>query len=237
MMTVMVQDRGSPGSAQGSLAHLVDAIGCEGFGLALAHYLHGLCGADHVAAFRLGRDELREVAACCVQPELTARDRVESYVKQGLWKNDPAMTEAQRRVDGVSPRPSSTSTSATTGYDRPAPARLSRTCATASCCAAAVHRRRLRPQRAARRPAHPVSRTTASERLGAGGRPAAGAALASTRDVCQGRPDVAHALTDARPTSRPASSRRSPHCPAARPRSARASSMASRPSASRSTFR
>jgi DNA-binding CsgD family transcriptional regulator len=103
MMTVMVQDRSAPGAGQGSLAHLVDAIGCEGFGLALAHYLHGLCGADHVAAFRLGRDELREVAACCVQPELTARDRVESYVKLGLWKNDPAMTEAQRCVDGVSP--------------------------------------------------------------------------------------------------------------------------------------
>ncbi len=103
MMTVMVQDRGTPGNAQGSLAHLVDAIGGDAFGPALAHYLHGLCGADHFAAFRLGRDELREVAACCVQPEHTARDRVESYVKQGLWKNDPAMTEAQRCVGGLSP--------------------------------------------------------------------------------------------------------------------------------------
>lgn len=103
MMTVTVQDRGSPCNAQGSLAHLVDAIGRDGFGLALAHYLHGLCGADHFAAFRLGHGELREVAACCVQPEHTARDRVESYVKLGLWKNDPAMTEAQRCVEGVSP--------------------------------------------------------------------------------------------------------------------------------------
>ncbi|MGE0330232.1 MAG: LuxR family transcriptional regulator [Ramlibacter sp.] len=103
MMTVMVQDRSAPGNAQGSLSHLVDAIGHDGFGLALAHYLHALCGADHFAAFRLGQDELREVAACCVQPEHTARDRVESYVKLGLWKNDPAMTEAQRCVQGVSP--------------------------------------------------------------------------------------------------------------------------------------
>jgi len=103
MMTVMVQDQVQTGrSPAGSLAHLVDAIGNDRFGPALASYLHGLCGADHFAAFRLGRDELREVAACCVEPEHTARDRVESYVNQGLWKHDPAMTEAQRCVQGPS---------------------------------------------------------------------------------------------------------------------------------------
>ncbi len=104
MMTVSVQDRVIAGpTSPGTLAHLVDAIGNERFGPALATFLHGLCGADHFAAFRLGRDELREVAACCVQPEHTARDRVESYVKQGLWKTDPAMTEAQRCVQGAAP--------------------------------------------------------------------------------------------------------------------------------------
>jgi DNA-binding CsgD family transcriptional regulator len=103
MMTVMVQDRLAPAQAQGSLAHLVDAIGQDRFGPALASFLHGLCGADHFAAFRLGQDELREVAACCVEPARTARDRVESYVKQGLWKYDPAMTEAQRCVQRATP--------------------------------------------------------------------------------------------------------------------------------------
>lgn len=102
MMTVMVQDRGEPGKAA-TLAQLVDAIGGEGFGPTLANYLHGICGADHFAAFRLGRDELAEVAACCVRPEHTARDRVESYVKLGLWKHDPAMAEAQRCVGGPAP--------------------------------------------------------------------------------------------------------------------------------------
>lgn len=103
MISVMVQERPpGAGSDAGSLAHLVAAIGHEHFGPALAQFLHALCGADHFAAFRLGRDELREVAACCVQPERTARDRVESYVKQGLWKNDPAMTEAQRCLDSGS---------------------------------------------------------------------------------------------------------------------------------------
>ena len=104
MMTVMVQDRVAPGnSPETALAQLVDCIGQDRFGPALANFLHSLCGADHFAAFRMGRDELREVAACCVQPEHTARDRVESYVKQGLWKSDPAMTEAQRCIDGPTP--------------------------------------------------------------------------------------------------------------------------------------
>jgi len=103
MMTVMVQEGPAGGASQGSLAHLVDAIGHDRFGPALASYLHGLCGADHFAAFRLGQDELREVAACCVEPARTARDRVESYVKLGLWKHDPAMTEAQRCVQHAAP--------------------------------------------------------------------------------------------------------------------------------------
>src|SRR5438132_6777238 len=63
-----------------ALASLVDAVGEDRFGPALARFLNELCGADHFAAFRFGKDELREVAACCVEPERTARDRVESYV-------------------------------------------------------------------------------------------------------------------------------------------------------------
>jgi DNA-binding CsgD family transcriptional regulator len=104
MMTVMVPDRAARGnSSEAALTQLVDCIGQDRFGPALARYLHSLCGADHFAAFRMGRDELREVAACCVEPQHTARDRIESYVKQGLWKTDPAMTEAHRCVDGPTP--------------------------------------------------------------------------------------------------------------------------------------
>src|SRR5256885_553065 len=86
-----------------ALASLVDAVGEDRFGPALARFLNELCGADHFAAFRFGKDELREVAACCVEPERTARDRVESYVHQGWWKRDPAMTEAQRCLGAVRP--------------------------------------------------------------------------------------------------------------------------------------
>ena len=55
MMTVMVQDPVAPGSTpEAALAQLVDCIGQDRFGPALAHFLHGLCGADHFAAFRMG---------------------------------------------------------------------------------------------------------------------------------------------------------------------------------------
>jgi DNA-binding CsgD family transcriptional regulator len=102
MTTAMAQNQIAPGTTQGGvLARLVESIGRDRFGPSLAHFLHDLCGADHFAAFHLAPDELREVAACCVQPEHTARDRVESYVKQGWWKRDPAMTEAQRCVQGT----------------------------------------------------------------------------------------------------------------------------------------
>ena len=94
-------DRTRPQDA--ALATLVDAIGEDRFGPALARFLNELCGADHFAAFRFGKDQLGEVAACCVEPERTARDRVESYVNQGWWKRDPAMTEAQRCLGAVRP--------------------------------------------------------------------------------------------------------------------------------------
>jgi len=86
-------------SPEAAMASLVDAIGDDSFGPALANYLHVLCGADHFAAFHLGADNLRQVAACCVQPDQTAVEQVSSYVEQGLWKRDPAMDEARRCID------------------------------------------------------------------------------------------------------------------------------------------
>lgn len=105
-MTIMTvrENAGRSTPQDAALAALVDSIGEDHFGPALARFLNELCGADHFAAFRLGGEELREVAACCVEPERTARDRVESYVNQGWWKRDPAMTEAQRCL--AAPRPS-----------------------------------------------------------------------------------------------------------------------------------
>lgn len=84
-------------------AVLVASIGESRFGPTLARFLNQLCGADHFAAFRIGRDEVREVAACCIDPERTARDRVACYVNQGWWRRDPAMVEAQRCLQAVPP--------------------------------------------------------------------------------------------------------------------------------------
>jgi len=87
-----------------ALPALVGAIGENCFGPVLARYLNELCGAFHFAAFRFDKGELREVAACCVEPERTARDRVESYVSQGWWKHDPAMNEVRRSAGVHGPR-------------------------------------------------------------------------------------------------------------------------------------
>jgi len=104
-MTIMTlrEDTTRTAAKDAALATLVDAIGEDGFGPALARFLNELCGADHFAAFRLGKDELRDVAACCVEPGRTARDRVESYVHEGWWKRDPAMAEAQRCLPAARP--------------------------------------------------------------------------------------------------------------------------------------
>jgi DNA-binding CsgD family transcriptional regulator len=97
-MTIMTvcDDTTNRSGKQAALPTLVNSIGQDDFGPALARFLNELCGADHFAAFRLGNDELREVAACCIEPERTARDRVDSYVNEGWWKRDPAMAQAQR---------------------------------------------------------------------------------------------------------------------------------------------
>ncbi len=104
MVTMTVRGRTARRtSPSDALAVLVDSIGEDRFGPALARFLNQLCGADHFAAFRIGRDDLREVAACCVEPERTARDRVACYVSQGWWKHDPAMREAQRCLQASPP--------------------------------------------------------------------------------------------------------------------------------------
>jgi DNA-binding CsgD family transcriptional regulator len=104
-MTTMTvcEDTTGASAKQIAIATLVNSIGEEGFAPALVRFLNGLCGADHFAAFQLGNDELREVAACCIEPERTARDRVDSYVNEGWWKRDPAMAQAQRCLPAARP--------------------------------------------------------------------------------------------------------------------------------------
>lgn len=103
MLIESVQADAGHMSPEVAFATVVESIGDENFGPALANYLHVLCGADHFAAFHLGADDLQQVAACCVQPEQTAFAQVESYFGQGLWKHDPAMYEARRCIESTLP--------------------------------------------------------------------------------------------------------------------------------------
>jgi DNA-binding CsgD family transcriptional regulator len=97
MISTTIVEAGAGNDFTGkALPALVNAIGESCFGPVLAQYLNDLCGAYHFAAFRFEKDELCEVAACCVEPERTARDQVDSYVTQGWWRHDPAMMEVKR---------------------------------------------------------------------------------------------------------------------------------------------
>lgn len=93
--------RDTPVHAELALSAVVESIGDDQFSSALAGYLHALCGADYFSAFQLGGDGLQQLAAGCAQPGKAAVDRVRSYFDQGLWRHDPAMSEARRCVDSA----------------------------------------------------------------------------------------------------------------------------------------
>jgi len=96
MTTTLEPARGCLSNASGSsLPKLVGCIGQAPFSARCARYLNELCGADHFAAFHIGDDELTEVAASCVDPTRTAHERLQSYVRNGLWRQDPAIALAR----------------------------------------------------------------------------------------------------------------------------------------------
>jgi DNA-binding CsgD family transcriptional regulator len=193
MMTVMVRESNvADGAPEAALARLVDCLGQERFGPALAGFLNALCGADHFAAFRMGPDELREVAACCVNPERTARDRVESYVRQGLWRDDPAMTAAQRCVDGPGPTIIHVDFS-DHGYVDLRPRVYPHVCDRILLCGRAAGG--AFGLSVLRTDAHTPFGDDEIERLGRAAELLV-TMLAKHADVCQGRPNVARALTN-----------------------------------------
>lgn len=101
MTTLLVQRQPPPlldGAGSASLAALVGSVGEPHFGPAMGAFLHGLCGAERFVGFRLARDELRSVAAGCVQPGETAVEVVKRYVGDDLWRDDAALHEAHRSV-------------------------------------------------------------------------------------------------------------------------------------------
>ncbi|MEO8296877.1 MAG: helix-turn-helix transcriptional regulator [Burkholderiales bacterium] len=85
-------------AARLEIADLVDAIGRDDFGARLVAFLHQVSGADYCAAFRLGHGSLGEVTASSFDPQRPAREQITRYVQQEWWRKDPAILEAQRRV-------------------------------------------------------------------------------------------------------------------------------------------
>jgi DNA-binding CsgD family transcriptional regulator len=78
---------------------LIMSIGEKRFGIELLSLLHATCGAEHATVFNLTADNLFEVTAASLDGSDTAHRQVGVYLKEGLWRQDPTMTEAQHRLE------------------------------------------------------------------------------------------------------------------------------------------
>jgi DNA-binding CsgD family transcriptional regulator len=91
-----------PSHGSTCIPDLVEAVGTGRFAARLVEYLNQLCGADHCAAFRFGPGRLDEVAAGSIDPRHEARAKVRLYLHEQLWRQDPAIHEAQRHLSEAS---------------------------------------------------------------------------------------------------------------------------------------
>lgn len=81
------------------LPDVIDALGTPRFATQLLSFLHHKCRADHCAVFRLGTDELMELASASWDGSDTAHKQTALYVNGQYWRRDPAMTRAQNLVE------------------------------------------------------------------------------------------------------------------------------------------
>lgn len=79
---------------------LIEGIGTDKFGFRMANLLHHVCGADHCAVFRLEGEKVTPLVLCSLDVPHPAAIVVERYVREGLWRKDPAMSMARSRVGG-----------------------------------------------------------------------------------------------------------------------------------------
>lgn len=78
------------------LGVLVDAIGTESFGTCLVQLLHQVCGAEHCTVFQFEAESIRALTTGSFDPA-HAVSMVERYMREGLWRHDPAMLQARAR--------------------------------------------------------------------------------------------------------------------------------------------
>ncbi|WP_293370389.1 helix-turn-helix transcriptional regulator [Nevskia sp.] len=81
------------------LPDVIDAIGTPRLATQLLSFLHHKCRADHCAVFRLGHDELMELAAASWDGSDTAHKQTALYVNGQHWRRDPAMVRAQGLIE------------------------------------------------------------------------------------------------------------------------------------------
>ncbi|AMK26580.1 LuxR C-terminal-related transcriptional regulator (plasmid) [Sphingobium sp. SJ10-10] len=77
---------------------LIMSIGQKQFGVKLLTLLNDTCGAEHATVFHLTADNLIEVTAASMDGSDTAHRQVGVYLKEGLWRRDPTLTEAKLRL-------------------------------------------------------------------------------------------------------------------------------------------
>jgi DNA-binding NarL/FixJ family response regulator len=95
-MSIVTKQQAPSATRPTCLADLVDGIGTEEFGSRLLALLHDLCGADHCAVFRLEGERVSALASSSIDATQPAgAPRVERYVREDLWRRDPALSLAR----------------------------------------------------------------------------------------------------------------------------------------------
>jgi len=100
-MSMVIQHRAGPARPRSALAELVDGIGTDQFGAGLVGLLHDVCGADHCAAFQLGSDSISTLTSGSFDPAQSRMRMVDSYVRDGFWRKDPALSMARNQLAGA----------------------------------------------------------------------------------------------------------------------------------------
>ncbi|MBV6305193.1 helix-turn-helix transcriptional regulator [Candidimonas humi] len=73
---------------------MIDAVGSRQFNGRLLGFLHGLCGAEHCVAFRMGDGLLSHVASASLDGSEYAHEKVRVYIGDQYWRRDPAVKQA-----------------------------------------------------------------------------------------------------------------------------------------------
>ncbi|MFM0347822.1 helix-turn-helix transcriptional regulator [Paraburkholderia sp. RL17-347-BIC-D] len=85
----------SADESRGNLAAVIEGIGTERFGTALAEFLRPLSGVDHCTVFQLGGDAIDVVALSSCDPRHPMTLMVEHFVNEEIWRKDPVFSKAR----------------------------------------------------------------------------------------------------------------------------------------------